>query len=80
MNWIFITLQWYLYILILGIIFFPLTAKIFSNFADRGYAFSKTLAILFLSYAVFVLGILKILPFTQNSIFLLIIIFIIATI
>ena len=73
MNWIFTTLQWYFPIFILGIIFFPLTKKIFGKFfPDYGYAFAKILAVLFLTYSIFVLGLLKILPFTQISIFFLI--------
>lgn len=64
MNWILITLQWYLVLLVIGIIFTPLTKKIFKSFKyDFGYPFAKTLGIILLSYFVFVLGIVKILPF-----------------
>lgn len=73
MNWLITAFTWYSWLFLIGLIFFPVAAKIFPSFADRGYAFSKTLAILFLSYAVFVLGIFKILPFTQSSIFVLLI-------
>src|SRR3989304_3823984 len=68
MNWILITFQWYLVLLIIGIIFTPLTKKIFKNFNfDFGYPFAKTLGIILLSYFVFVLGIVKILPFSRLS-------------
>src|SRR3989304_7239751 len=68
MNWILITFQWYLVLLIIGIIFTPLTKKIFKNFSfDFGYPFAKTLGIILLSYFVFVLGIVKILPFSRLS-------------
>jgi len=66
MDWILITLQWYLTLLIIGIIFTPLTKKIFKSFRyDFGYPFAKTLGIVLLSYFVFVLGIAKILPFSR---------------
>ncbi len=68
MNWILTTLQWYFPLLIIGIIFTPLTKKIFKNFKyDLGYPFAKTLGIILLSYFVFVLGIVKILPFSHLS-------------
>src|SRR3990170_412872 len=68
MDWIYTTLRWYAAFLILGIIFFPLTKKIFGRFfPDLGYAFAKTLAILFLSYTAFILGITRLLPFPQTS-------------
>lgn len=78
MEWIKITFNWYLMLFFLGVIFFPLTKKIFGKFfIDYGYPFSKTLAILFLSYAIFVFGIIKLLLFTQTSLYFLIILFII---
>ncbi len=76
MDWIFISLQWYSILFILGLIFYPLITKIFGKvFIDNGYAFSKTLAILFVSYSIFFLGILKILPFTQFSLIIVIALF-----
>jgi len=77
MTWLLTSLQWYFFLFFIGIIFYPLTAKIFSPFFDKGYPFAKTLAILFLSFAIFVLGIVKILPFFQSSLFFLIVLFII---
>lgn len=65
MDWFLTTIYWYLALFLLGILFFPLTKKFFSSFVDQGYAFSKTIAILVLSYTAFVLGVFKILPFTQ---------------
>ncbi len=75
MNWIFTSLYWYLILLILGIIFTPLTRKLFAVFFDQGYVFAKTIAILLLSYSMFLFGIIKFLPFTQTSLFFLIGIF-----
>ncbi|MEK7633917.1 MAG: DUF2298 domain-containing protein [Patescibacteria group bacterium] len=66
MDWILITLQWYITLLIIGVVFTPLTKKIFKSFSfDFGYPFAKTLGILLLSYFVFVLGIVKIMPFSR---------------
>ncbi|MBI2036460.1 hypothetical protein HYT17_02430 [Candidatus Microgenomates bacterium] len=60
--------SWWSVLFLIGIIFLPLTTKIFANFFDRGYIFSKILGMLIVSYAVFLLGTLKILPFTQITI------------
>jgi uncharacterized membrane protein len=62
---------WYTSLLFLGIICFPLTAQLFSGLFDRGYLFSKTLSLMLLSYAMYVLGTMHILPFTQLSLFFL---------
>ncbi len=80
MDWILTSFQWYFFLLCLGIVFLPITGKIFSSFIDRGYPFAKTLAILFLSYAMFILGILKILPFYQSSLLLLIVLMLVVQI
>lgn len=79
MEQIFIFLIWYFYIAVIGLIFFPLTSLIFKKFNfDLGYPFGKTLAIIFLSYFIFVLGSFKIISFNQlNLLFLLIIFFLI---
>jgi uncharacterized membrane protein len=77
MNWLIVSLNWYFYLLILGIIFFPLTRKILAKFAvDSGYPFAKTFAIIFLSYTAYLLSTLKILPFERIGLFFLLIIFI----
>ena len=63
MEWIYQTLQWYLVLFCIGIIFFGITRRFFDRFFDHGYAFAKTVGILLLSYGVFALGSFKILPF-----------------
>ena len=63
-------LRWWITFFVIGLIFFPLTAKIFSNFFDKGYIFARILGMAAISYVVFVLGILKILPFTFSTIIL----------
>src|SRR3989344_2632161 len=62
-------LQWWTMFLVIGTIFLPLTSMIFSNFFDKGYIFSKILGMGIISYVIFLLGILKIFPFTNTAIF-----------
>ncbi len=64
--------QWWITISFIGIIFIPITSIIFSNFFDKGYVFAKVIGIAFLSYTIFILGFLKILPFDQTTIFIVI--------
>lgn len=76
LDWLFPVFQFYFFTFILGIIFFPLTKKIFSSFSlDFGYPFAKILAIIFLSYFIYVFSFLKILSFNQPSLFFLLIVF-----
>jgi uncharacterized membrane protein len=58
-------LQWWLVIFIIGAGFLPVAVLIFSRFFDKGYIFAKTLGIAISSYAVFLLGILHLVPFNQ---------------
>ncbi len=48
---ILIIFKWWLYILLIGILFLPLTQKYFRPFFDKGYGFSKVVGILVLSYS-----------------------------
>ncbi len=59
-------LQWWFAILIIGTGFLPLTFLLFKSFFDKGYIFSKLLSLCIISYAILILGILHILPFTQT--------------
>ncbi|MBI2028060.1 MAG: hypothetical protein HYT07_00490 [Candidatus Levybacteria bacterium] len=72
--------QWWLIIFIIGIIFLPLTGIIFHSLSDRGYIFSKIIGIALLSYVIFILGILRIQPFTVLTILLTIVGFLILNI
>jgi uncharacterized membrane protein len=77
MNWLIVSLNWYSYLFLLGIIFYPLTKKILAKFSvDYGYPFAKTFAIIFLSYTTYLLSTLKLLPFEKTGLFFLLIIFI----
>lgn len=68
---------WWIMLFWLGIIFFPLTFLVFKKFFDLGYSFSKIIALLVLSYGVWILGSLKILSFSTINLWLLIIVFIV---
>lgn len=56
-------LQWWAMLFLLGIGFLPVTMRLFSRFYDKGYIFSKVLGMAITSYAVFLLGLLHIVPF-----------------
>jgi YYY domain-containing protein len=77
MNWIVISFYWWGVLFLLGVIFYPLTRRIFSNFFDYAYPFSKALAIVFISYTIYVLGTLKIVSFSFFNLILIIFIFLI---
>lgn len=72
-------LPWWLSIFIIGTICMPVTARLFASLFDKGYIFSKILGIIILSYTMFVLGTLHILPFTAYSLYLLLGIFLLYT-
>ncbi len=77
MDWLPTAFYWYFATFVLGLIFFPLTKTLFPNFIDRGYAFSRTVAILVLSYLIYVAGSLKLLAFEQSNLILFAFIFLI---
>lgn len=62
---------WWLAVELLGLVALPAALLLFRNLPDRGYAFSKPLAILVLAYLSWILGLLHVLPNTQWSIVLL---------
>src|SRR5687768_1396634 len=64
-----LTIIWWWFVLFsLGVIFLPTTLLLFGKFFDSGYAFSKVIAYLSLSYLVWLLGSLKLLPNTREGI------------
>lgn len=64
--------SWWLLLFGLGAICFPLAWFLFHKFFDSGYAFSKIIAILLLSYLVWLTGSLRILPFSIQGIWLIV--------
>ena len=75
MFWLFISLKWYLYLLIIGIIFVPIANLFFKNFFDRGYVFAKTIGILAVSYIIYFLATFQIIPFSRQAIFIILALF-----
>jgi len=61
-------ITWILFFLALGIINLPLTRLTLPNLADRGWIFSRIIAVMLIGYFSWLLGMLKILPFSQLSI------------
>lgn len=55
--------KWWLIPFFIGLSFFPLTSKIFSNFIDKGYIFSKVVGLLLISYFAFTLSSFHLLKF-----------------
>jgi uncharacterized membrane protein len=62
-------INWWLLFFIVGLISLPATVLIFSNFLDKGYAFAKTIGFLFISYAVFLMALVRIAPFSTVTIY-----------
>lgn len=60
-------LQWWGTILILGIVFLPLTMLLFSSFHDKGYLFSKSIAVAVTGYVMWLLSSLHIMKFNEAS-------------
>lgn len=64
--------HWWLVFFFLGIVGLPVTLILFKDFFDRGYIFSKIIGVLFLSWAIWILGSLKVVSFTQDHTWLLV--------
>lgn len=61
-------LYWWVILLVLGIVSLPVTLLLLGKLRDKGYIFSKVLAYLFITYGVWLLGSIKILPYGFTSI------------
>ncbi len=62
-------LQWWGSFLVIGALFVPLSTTLFNKFYDKGYIFSKIIGIGIISYISFVLGTLRLVPFSNLSIY-----------
>ena len=60
-------LTWWEMICLLGLVFMPVTSRIFMGFDDNGWMFSKVLAVAVCGYVQWLLACLKITPFTGIS-------------
>ncbi len=58
---------WWTTIFLIGTICLPITNRIFKNFADRGYIFSKVIGILIASYIMWLFASLHVVPFARIS-------------
>ncbi|OGK16619.1 hypothetical protein A2690_03320 [Candidatus Roizmanbacteria bacterium RIFCSPHIGHO2_01_FULL_39_12b] len=77
MDWLSTALIWYFMLALLGLFFLPLTGRLFSRFFDDGgYPFAKTIGIISISYAIFLLVTLKLVPFTTKGIMIVVAAFI----
>lgn len=65
--------RWWVWILLIGLIFLPITGRIFDHFFDKGYLFSKTIGIIITSYTVWLLSSLHIAPFSRTTILIVLI-------
>lgn len=65
-----VILLWWVWLLIIGLVFLPISAFLFHRFFDKGYLFAKTIGLIMLSYAVWLLSSLKLLAFTRTSIYI----------
>ena len=61
-------LQWWVVLFLLGVIATPVTFRLFRPFFDKGYPFSKIIGLLLVGYSVFVVGTVRIAPFTIPTI------------
>ena len=70
--------SWWFLLFFLGLINLPLTWWFFRKFFDLGYIFSKISALLIISYLVWLIGSLRLLPFSSISIWLVLILLVLA--
>jgi len=66
---LFIILQWWSVLFLIGASAFPLTKRLFPTWYDRGYLFAKAVGFAVVSYLVYVGGTLHMVPFTQFTVF-----------
>ncbi len=63
-----VVVQWWAALFLVGAIAFPLTKRLFSEWHDGGYLFSKAAGMATVTWLVYVLGTLRVLPFTVPTI------------
>ncbi|RJQ27462.1 hypothetical protein C4577_01375 [Candidatus Parcubacteria bacterium] len=64
-----LVIQWWMAFWIIGSSSLPITSLIFKDFSDKGYIFAKTIGLIFVSYIVFLLSILRIAQFSLETIY-----------
>lgn len=71
MEWFLHFISWYVYLFIVSLVFFPITHRLFGKTLDKGYAFSKALGIIVLTYSSLLLGVLRLVPFGRVQVLVL---------
>jgi len=61
--------RWWFVFFAIGFISIPITYHLFRRFIDLGYAFTKTIGLLLIAFCIFILSILKLIPFTTEAVF-----------
>ncbi len=74
-NSFFFFVKWYCVLLLLGTIFFPMTATIFKNFQDKGWNFSKVIGLGISGLVFWNLSYLKILKLNAFSCYIVVLVF-----
>ncbi|MFH0749704.1 MAG: DUF2298 domain-containing protein [Candidatus Gottesmanbacteria bacterium] len=69
MSDVFIVLQWWSVLFLVGAAAFPLTKRLFPGWYDKGYFFSKAVGFVIVSYLVYVAGTIRVAPFTVWTIY-----------
>jgi YYY domain-containing protein len=64
-----LVLTWWGALLLIGLIFMPVTERIFYRFFDKGYLFSKILGIVFLTFGLWMFSSLRVIPFSHWSVY-----------
>ena len=59
---------WYLMLLLIGWLVFPIVYRVFSGLPDRGYGLIRMMGMLLVSWLAWIMGSLNLLPFTQWTI------------
>src|SRR5579883_351231 len=62
--------RWWLAAEVIGLLTLPLAFRLFRRLPDRGYAFTRTLGLAMLIYALWLGGTLGLLPFSAGSVVL----------
>lgn len=68
-------IKWWLYILLLGLLFLPVTQKYFLGFFDRGFGFAKVAGILILSWSSWLLASLGVSGLSRMDMFIPVLVF-----
>ena len=63
-----IIFRWWIYISLIGFIFLPFCKNIFNNFFDKGYLFAKIIGLAVVTYVIWLLSCIRIVPFGRVSI------------